>query len=107
MLFFFSLNPFYGSQITFPTHATPISDKILNDPQFRFFDQCIGAVDGTHIQAFVSPDEHFHMYNHKGFFISKLSFICNFHFHFLYSLCGWDGSMSDASLWTDTYINNL
>ncbi|KIK37045.1 hypothetical protein CY34DRAFT_28697, partial [Suillus luteus UH-Slu-Lm8-n1] len=65
MLFFFSSNPFYGSQIVFPTHETPISEKILNDPRFRFFDQCIGAVDGTHIQAFVPPEEHFHMCNRK------------------------------------------
>jgi hypothetical protein len=31
MLYFFSSNPFYGSQIKYLTHTIPISDKILND----------------------------------------------------------------------------
>ncbi|KAJ8585069.1 hypothetical protein M405DRAFT_687047, partial [Rhizopogon salebrosus TDB-379] len=66
MLFFFSSSdPFYGSQIIFPTHATPISDEIINDPQFQFFDQCIGVVDGTHIHTFIPLEEHFHMCNRK------------------------------------------
>jgi hypothetical protein len=107
MLFFFSSDPFYGSQIIFPTHATPISDKIINDPRFRFFDQCIGAVDGTHIHAFVPLEEHFHMRNRKGFLSQNCLFICDFDFQFLYSLCGWDGSMSDAALWTDAHVNDL
>ena len=94
-------------EIQIPTHTTPISDKILNDSQFQFFDQCISTVDGTHIQAFVPPEAHFHMCNCKGFLSQNCLFICDFDFHFLYSFCGWDGSMSNAALWTDAHVNDL
>jgi len=46
---------FYNSQVQFPMEITPISPAITDDPRFRFFRDCIGAVDGTHICAFTAP----------------------------------------------------
>ncbi|KAG2034769.1 hypothetical protein BDR03DRAFT_803435, partial [Suillus americanus] len=65
LLIFFSDDPFYTLQVRIPTIKTPLSPKISNDPCFRFFDQCIGAVDGTHIQVFASLSEHSTMHNRK------------------------------------------
>jgi hypothetical protein len=47
------------------------------------------------------------MCNHKGFLSQNCLFICDFNFNFVYSLCGWDGSMADAALWTDVRVNDL
>ncbi|KIK73416.1 hypothetical protein PAXRUDRAFT_37870, partial [Paxillus rubicundulus Ve08.2h10] len=63
LLFFFSSSPFYTTQVQLPTNETPISATILDDPHFRFFDQCIGAVDGTHIYISSSLGEHGTMHN--------------------------------------------
>ncbi|KIN93988.1 hypothetical protein M404DRAFT_169472, partial [Pisolithus tinctorius Marx 270] len=49
MLAFFSGGQFYASQVQFPTNNTPISTMITSDPCFQFFQDCIGAVNGTHI----------------------------------------------------------
>jgi hypothetical protein len=44
-------DPFYSSQIRFPTTDSSIPPSIANDHHFHWFDQCISAVDGTHIHA--------------------------------------------------------
>ncbi|KIK75823.1 hypothetical protein PAXRUDRAFT_171569, partial [Paxillus rubicundulus Ve08.2h10] len=72
-----------------------------------FFDQCIGTVDGTHIHMFVPAEQQLHMHNCKGFLSQNCLFICNFKFSFIYALCGWDGSMADAALWTDACTIDL
>ncbi|KAF9219218.1 hypothetical protein BS17DRAFT_657166, partial [Gyrodon lividus] len=36
----------------------------------------------------------------KGFLSQNCLFICDFSFSFIYSLCGWDGSIADADFGT-------
>lgn len=107
LLHFFSSPKFYDAQIRFPTRHTPISDKITKDPRFKFFDKCIGAIDGSHIRAFTSTDDHPFMRNRKGYLSQNCLFACNFDFDFIYALCGWDGSVSDSALWKDVVQNGL
>ncbi|KIK25445.1 hypothetical protein PISMIDRAFT_96751, partial [Pisolithus microcarpus 441] len=63
MLHFFSSPPFYTTHVQLPSSETPTSQKILSDLCFCYFHDCVGAVDGTHIQAFVPLEEHVHMHN--------------------------------------------
>jgi hypothetical protein len=86
MLMFFSSAPFYTSNVHFPDHNTPLSAAIHANLRFRFFDHCIGAVDGTHICACSSATSIF---------------------FFIYSLTGWDGSVADTSLWNDACSHDL
>ncbi|KIK35758.1 hypothetical protein CY34DRAFT_35699, partial [Suillus luteus UH-Slu-Lm8-n1] len=65
LLVFFSEDMFYESQVQFPTDETPISTAITNDPHFRFFHNCIGAVDGTHVRIFSANEDHNNMRNQK------------------------------------------
>ncbi|KAJ8580679.1 hypothetical protein M405DRAFT_752963 [Rhizopogon salebrosus TDB-379] len=44
LLFFFSDQRFYTAQVHLPA-ANTLSANILDDPRFRFFDRCVGAVD--------------------------------------------------------------
>jgi hypothetical protein len=87
------------SQVIFPITTTPIPLAIDGHPRFRFFKDCIGAVDGTHIRAFVPERDHATMRNRKGFLSQNCLFICNFDFLFTYALTGWDGVTADAALW--------
>jgi hypothetical protein len=107
LLNFFSDDPFYSSQVRLPTIDTPLSPKILDDPRFRFFNQCIGAIDGTHIRVFASANQHSTMRNRKGFLSQNCLFACDHDFLFIYSLCGWDGSVADGALWNDARAHDL
>ena len=107
MLMFFSDNPFYSSQVKFPTNDSPVPLSICDDPCFHFFDKCIGAVDGTHIRAFASLTDQMFMRNWKGYISQNCLFICDFDSLFIYSLCGFDGSAADAAIWNDACHHDL
>ncbi|KIN95460.1 hypothetical protein M404DRAFT_47221, partial [Pisolithus tinctorius Marx 270] len=53
----FSSDPFYSSQVKFPNLTTPPSETITCDPRFIFFCDCISAVNGMHIRAYVPLEE--------------------------------------------------
>ncbi|KIM66621.1 hypothetical protein SCLCIDRAFT_94875, partial [Scleroderma citrinum Foug A] len=65
LMVFFSSSDFYPTQVHFPTAHTLISERITSDPHFKFFDKCIGAIDGLHIRAFTSTEDHLYMHNCK------------------------------------------
>ncbi|KAJ8595692.1 hypothetical protein M405DRAFT_694383, partial [Rhizopogon salebrosus TDB-379] len=65
MLLFFASPPFYSSQVQFPTLNCPTPFSIQHDSRYKFFDNCIGAVDGTHIRAFTATEDHPYMRNRK------------------------------------------
>ncbi|KIK76217.1 hypothetical protein PAXRUDRAFT_170603, partial [Paxillus rubicundulus Ve08.2h10] len=87
---FFSSLPFNTAQVHFPTPDTPVSAANHNDPQFWFFENCIGTVDGTNIQVFALLEEHVHMWNCKGLLSQDCLFICDMDFFFSH-MCSMDG----------------
>ena len=107
MVNFFSSDPFYSSNMQLLTVDTPVATKILDDRCFRYFSDCVGAVDGTHIHAFVLAEEHANMWNQKGAVLQNCLFICDFDLLFTYAVTGWDGSMADATMWYNAHTNNL
>ena len=107
ILFALSSAPFYTSQVIFPTATTPIPLAIDGHPCFQFFKDCIGAIDSTHIRAFIPESEHTTMQNWKGFLSQNCLFICNFNFLFTYTLTGWDGVTPDAALWNTARSSDL
>lgn len=48
---------FYSAYIQMPTSTTPLNAKIEKNPKlFPYFKDCIGSIDGTHLDAFVPDD---------------------------------------------------
>ena len=47
------------------------------------------------------------MCNRKGYLLQNCLFICDFECDFTYTLCGWDGLVSDGALWRDAVQNGL
>lgn len=76
------------------------SDK-LRDPKYSPFDGCIGAVDGTHIPAFVKTEEQAPFRNRKGFISQNVLAVANFDMTFSYCLAGWEGSAHDGRVFQD------
>ena len=103
----FSSVPFYTSQVKFPIQNTLVSSVITSDPHFRFFGNCIGAVDGTHIWAFMALEDQPHMCNWKGYLSQNCLFVCDLNFFFINTLMGWDGSTADVTLWNNAHTLDL
>jgi hypothetical protein len=87
----------YGAYVKLPTRNTRPHDSILNDDDFYpYFRDCVGAIDGTHIPAFVSEDKRAPYRNHKGTISQNVLAACSFDLKFVYVLSGWEGSASDS-----------
>jgi hypothetical protein len=80
---------------------TKIPNEISTNPKnFPFFENCIGALDGTHIPAVVPVEEQANFRNRKGLLTQNVLAICNFDMTFSYVLAGWEGCAHDGKLHT-------
>ena len=107
MLVIFSSPPFYTTYIQLPSSES-VSHKIQHNPKFwPFFQDAIGAIDGSHIHtappAFVHPNYR----NRKGFVSQNCLFACDFDLKFVYLLMGWEGSATDAHIYADAIAIDL
>ncbi|KAL0396715.1 UNVERIFIED_CONTAM: hypothetical protein Scaly_0119900 [Sesamum calycinum] len=74
------------------THA-----RITNNPDFYpFFKDCIGAMDGTLVPAWVPRVDQNRYRSRKGGLAQNVLAICDFDMNFTYVYAGWEGSAADA-----------
>uniref|UniRef100_A0A453IQU7 Uncharacterized protein n=1 Tax=Aegilops tauschii subsp. strangulata TaxID=200361 RepID=A0A453IQU7_AEGTS len=75
---------------------------ILSKPQFYpFFQNCIGAIHGTHIPMFLSPGQQEPYGNRKQTLSQNVMVACDFDLKFVHVHAGWEGSASDARVLQD------
>jgi hypothetical protein len=69
-------------------------------PCFLFFDMqnCIGAIDGTHIPITIAEEIAAPYRNRKGTLSQNMMVACDFDLNFTFISCGWEGSASDAGV---------
>lgn len=92
----------YNEVITLPTAETPISSRIADNPKYStYFSNCLGALDGTHIDVWVSSHEQPRYRNRKGHLTQNVLAVCDFDMRFTYVLAGWEGSAHDTAVWRD------
>jgi hypothetical protein len=81
---------------------TPLSPRIADDPKYTpYFDDCIGALDGTHILAHIPTEDQARYRNRKGTVSQNVLAVCSFDMRFLYLLPGWEGSAHDGRVLAD------
>lgn len=99
--------PFYTRLVKLPD-GSRIPPEINNNSKFfPFFKDCIGAIDGTHIHAFV-PEEDLPRYrNRKGGISQNVLAACTFDMQFCYVLAGWEGSAADGRIFDDARQRDL
>ena len=91
-----------------PNGGTELSDKIRNDSKFYpFFDNCDGALDGTHIPAVIPLIDQGVYRNRKKFVSQNVLGVCNFEMIFTYALTGWEGSAHDGKVLADAKLKGL
>ena len=92
--------------IKLPTSDTPLSSHIADDPKYsRYFTDCLGALDGTHIDVHVSSTDQPRYRNRKGHLSQNVLAVCNFEMEFTYVLAGWEGSVHDGTVYRDAHYN--
>ena len=76
--------------------------RISEDPKYTpYFDDCIGAIDGTHIPIHMLAGEGIPYRNRKDFTSQNVLAACNFDMQFTYILPGWEGSAHDGRVLGD------
>ena len=91
-----------------PCEDTP--PEIANNPRFkRYFKNCIGAVDGTLIPAFICADvaEQKKWRSRKGLLSQNVLVACNFDMTVSYVLAGWSGSAHDSKVLADALMKGF
>lgn len=75
--------------------------QALNDDPAIFRQDCIGAIDGTHIPAIVRGRNVSNYRNRHGNISQNVVAACNFDLEFMYVLSGWEGSAHDSKVLSD------
>ncbi|KAJ4801431.1 nuclease [Rhynchospora pubera] len=69
-----------------------------NRKYFPYFKDCLGAIDGTHIRAKVSPLDAPRYRGRKEYPTQNVLAACTFDLKFTYVLPGWEGTASDSKI---------
>ena len=94
----------YKHVVKLPTADTPIPPRIAENTKYTpFFDNCIGALDGTHIPIMVEPEKQSPYRNRKGFLSQNVLAACTFDLQFCYVFPGWEGSANDQRVLQDAF----
>jgi hypothetical protein len=73
----------YKEVVNLPTSETPLASRITNNPKYTtYFADCIGALDGTHIDVWVPPNDQARYRNRKGHLSQNVLAVCNFDMEF-------------------------
>ncbi|XP_044321229.1 putative nuclease HARBI1 [Triticum aestivum] len=76
-----------------------IPAKILGDARFYpYFKNCLGAIDGTHIEAKIRLDKQTPYRNRHGYPSQNVMAAMSFDITFSYVAVGWEGSASDQAV---------
>ncbi|GAB4855591.1 hypothetical protein Ancab_039775 [Ancistrocladus abbreviatus] len=74
---------------------TPISDD-CEDERWKYFKNCLGALDGTYISVFVPSQERAKYRTRKGTISMNVLGVCTPNMEFVYVLPSWEGSAHDG-----------
>jgi hypothetical protein len=73
----------YKEVVKLPTSDTPPASRISNDNKYKtYFADCVGALDGTHIDVHVSPADQPRYRNRKGHLTQNVLAVCDFDMRF-------------------------
>ena len=104
----FSFAPFYTKYVKLPATDDPPSLFFKDNPKtWPFFQQALGAIDGSHLPFYPPASEREVYRNRKGFCSQNGLFCCTFSLYFTYALTGWEGSSSDARVFDDAITTDL
>ncbi|CAN1163467.1 Protein ALP1-like [Linum perenne] len=81
----------------------PITEN-STDPRWKYFKNCLGALDGTIITVRVPRERQQRYRTRKGTLGMNVLGVCNSTMEFIYTLAGWEGSAHDGRVLCDALI---
>lgn len=86
-----------AKEIIIPPSFDVVPQEILMDPKHkRYFKDCIGAIDGTHIHASVPVSKQISFRGRKSTTTQNVLCICSFDMKYTFVYAGWEGSANDC-----------
>jgi hypothetical protein len=76
-------------------------DPLFNDHYYPYFKDCIGAIDGTHIQVIIPTKEQIPYIGRKGIPTQNVMVVCDFDMCFTFGWAGWEGSAHDTRIFME------
>lgn len=85
--------------IRLPTASTPLSSVISNNPKFfPYFDKACGAINGSHLDAYMTLSTQARRWDRKGRISTNCLAASTFDMLFCFVFSGWEGSAADSFL---------
>lgn len=78
--------------VKLPDEGYQTDGQVANNPKYAlYFDDCLGALDRTHIDAHVSYEKRMPYRNRKGTLSQNILAVVTFDLRYCYVLPGWEG----------------
>jgi hypothetical protein len=92
---------FYDKYVQLPTADDPVPPEILSNKKwYPFFEDVLGALDGTHINCCLSAADRQAARDRKGGVTQNCLAVVSMSMQFLYFVGGWEGCAADATMYT-------
>ncbi len=99
---------FYNANVKLPDADSVVHNFIRSNPKlYPFFSGAIGAIDGTHFQSSCSAEERHAARDRKGGLTQNCLAACSWDLCFLYIMAGWEGSVADATMFSNARYTDL
>ncbi|XP_042040280.1 uncharacterized protein LOC121785850 [Salvia splendens] len=95
-----------GLHEVFMAKPTPMDDD-CDDPRWKWFKGCLGALDGTYIDVRVSVGDAPRYRTRKGHIATNTLAVCDRFMRFVYVLTGWEGSAGDSRVLRDAVTREV
>ena len=89
--------------IKFPS-GSQLTDTLNGFERFHGFPQCIGAIDGTHIEILAPENCTKDYYNRKGYYSILMQAVADHYYCFTDVNIGWSGSVHDVCVFKNSQL---
>ncbi|CAN6565820.1 unnamed protein product [Malus baccata var. baccata] len=85
-----------------------IPQEIRRDTRYMpYFKDCIGAIDGVHVEASIPPPDQVPYIGRKGIPTQNVMAACNFDMQFTFACAGWEGTAHDTRVFLSVLRNPI